>query len=41
MIQQSHYLAYTLRKPKLYPSVHCGIVYYSEDVEATEMCILR
>ena len=45
LTQQSHYWAYTLRKPKwikhMHPSVHCSTVHNSQDMEATWMPIVR
>ena len=45
MTQQSHFWAYTPRKPDLKetraPNVHCSTVYNSQDMEATQMSISR
>ena len=44
MIQQSHYWAYSLRKPQFkttyYPSVRCSTIYNSQDMKLVESCYL-
>ena len=43
MTQQSHFWAYTPRKPELnmYPNGHCSTVYNSQDMEETQMSVGR